>query len=507
MVVNWKIYSVRDLSGGLNRAVSEFLQAKDEFRRLANWCLDDIGGLKKTYGYVQRGSNITNATSILGLTPFYYGSNKKQLAVVDLSTGSSDVYVYDSGSNSWNAEGLSLSSGAEAEFANFLDGLFMVNYSDATRFYDGSTWYTTTNVTGAPKSKYIMSYRDRLYLLNLDVSGTAHQSRVAYSSLPDDSYHITWDMSSDGQWFDVSPKDGDQIMGVGKNFDRLLIFKENTLWRYDTNTLYQFPGAVGTNSHRSIQNVLDWTIYFHKTGIYGVRYNEVVKLSRPVDEFIEGVSAVNLDRVCAYTDNDHYIIYLGDINNTRTGLKVENCVLDLDVAKMRWAERSLNKSPLVFATYRYDRSEVDYDDSSVTYDDADTFYDGLASAEDMIFFGDNTGKVFMLDKSTTTQDGSAITAMFESPNYYFAGIHLKGELQAVKFYLRNARRIRLYYSIDDKPWMPAVPYRVDGENIIYNFKRGTIANRIRFKGIDNGTGKNAKVLGWDIFYTPTTEVI
>lgn len=507
MAVNWRIFSVRDLSGGVNRAVSEFLQAKDEFRRISNYNLDTIGALTKDTGYSQRGDNIANATEILGLTPFYYGANREQLAAVDLSTGNADIYKYLPSSNSWSAAGLSLASGEKVEFANFLDGLFMVNYSDDTRFYDGSTWSTSTNVSSAPKARYVISYRNRLYLLNLDVSGTSHSSRVAYSSLPDDSYNITWDMSSGGQYFDVSPKDGDVITGVGKNFGRLLIFKENSLYRYDTNTLYQFPGAVGTNSHRSIKNVLEWTIYFHKTGIYGIRYNDVFRLSRPVQEFIDGVSAVNLDRIAAYVDGDHYIIFLGDIYNSNTGLGVSNCFLDLDVAKMVWREGNFNKTPRVFANYRYDRTSVTYDSSTVSYDESDVFYTGEASAKDMIFFGDNAGKVYMFDNTITTQDGDNISAFFETNNYFPAGIHLKGELQAIKFYLKNSRRIKLYYSIDDGPWKPAAPYNRDDRNIIYNFKRGVVANRIKLKGIDDGKGKSASVLGWDIFYTPTTEIL
>jgi len=67
------------------------------------------------------------------------------------------------------------------EFCTFLDGLFMCNYTDATRYYDGTSWSQITNVTDAPKAKYIANYNDRLYLANIDISGTTHNSRVISS--------------------------------------------------------------------------------------------------------------------------------------------------------------------------------------------------------------------------------------------------------------------------------------------------------------------------------------
>lgn len=503
---NWQIYPIRDLSGGMQMAVSPFLVSSDELYLVKNWDLEEIGSLEKSSGYEQRGNTISGATNIAGLAPFYYGDNQKEVVAVD--TGSAiDMYTYTPSDNTWTAQSLSLTTGTRFEFATFLDGLFAVNRIDSSYFFDGTTWSTSTNLTGAPKARYVIPFLDRLYMANLDISGTEHPSRVALSSLPDASYNITWDTSDTGLYFDVSPKDGDVIKGLGKNFNRLLIFKEESLWRYDTNTLYQFPGAPGTNNSRTIVNVLDWTIYFYKDGIYGVRGNEVVKLSRAIRPIIDGVQSTNLDKLCAYGDGDYYKIYLGDVENSKEGISIDNCVAILDVANQRWAIGSLGHAPTVFARYRDDRSEVTYNDTSYDYDYADKTYDGLVSAEDFIHFGDDTGKIYQISDTAKDFAGTRIRSYFETHNYYIAGVESRAQIHALKAYVDRGRRLKLYYSIDDGPWKPILKYKIFNKELYFEFPQGLEGNRVKLKGTDNSVGLGNKVYGFDIFYTRLNRII
>ncbi len=504
MATNWQIFSVRDLSGGVNRSPSEFLQGQDEMRMAINWGLKEIGALKKDGGYLRRGSDVESVTTVLGLTPFYYGSGQKQIAVLG-KAASADAYVYNPSTDAWAAQGLSLTAGAKAEFSNYLDGVFMTNYSDSPRWFDGSTWSTSTNLTNAPKARYCQRYFNRMYFANLDVSGTAHPSRVALSSLPDESYHITWDMSEG--YFDVSPKDGSPITGLGENYHRLLIYKENGIWRYDTNSLYVFPGAVGTTSQRSIANVLGWTIAYHPSGIYGVMEDEVVKLSRAVDDIIAGVLSSNVYNICAGAIDDVYYIYLGDVLNSSAGIDIKNCVLKLDVAKMKWTVGSFSHTPLIFAPYRYDRTNITYNNASYSYNSPGVFYNGVGFAQEEMYFGDNTGKIYRFSKEATTFAGEPIAASFETPNYYFAGQHRRGILQAIRFYVKQGRRLKLFYSLDDGPWLPVEKYKREKNQLFFTFKSDTVANRVKIKGIDNGVGEPATILGYDFFYTPLTQLI
>ena len=421
------------------------------------------------------------------------------------SYNQADIYVFNPADNTWTPQYQNLSSGSKIEFCTFLNGVFSVNFDDATRYYNGTSWSKTTNVASAPKAKYIMNYNDRLYLAYIDVTGTTHNSRVIASSLPDTSYNITWDVSATGPWFDVSPLDGDVITGLGKNFNRLLIFKEKGLWKYDTNSLYQFPGAPGTQNNRSIQNVLDWTLYFNTSGVYGLQGDTVTNVSRAIKPIIDGVQSVNLDRICSYTSGDHYYLFLHDVINEEAGINIPNCLIDLDVARMRWTVQSLTDTPTVFGTYRNSRTEITYDDTNTEYDYVNQSYDGYTSAADFIYFGDDLGKVYQLDTSYDF-DGATINSYFETINYYIAGIEKRCELQSLKIYTEKGRRCRFFYSIDGGDWKPIVRYEYRNGEIYYTFESGLVINHIKLKCVDNSTGDRPAIKGFDFFFTQSYEI-
>jgi hypothetical protein len=506
-MINWEIYTIRDLSGGMKWDTSPFLTDKKSLKYIVNFNTDKNGMFEKDTGYAQHGTGIAGATYIKGLTPFFYTGNQKFVAAED--NGSRvDMRVFNPSAGTWDAQSLSKTTAFNYEFATFLDGLFCVNYADATMFYNGTSWSTTTNVTNAPKAKYVVAYLDRLYLLNVDISGATHTSRVVMSSLPDPTaYTITWDTSDAGTYFDVSPKDGDQIMGAGKNLNRLLIFKEDSLWRYDTNTLMQIPGMPGTNNHRTIKNVLDWTIYFHKTGIYGISPDQTAKLSRDIQPIIDGVSSNTLDKLCAYSDGDNYKIYLGDIYNEVDHIQINKCVAVLNVAKNRWRIETLEDRPSIFSKYRDDRSDLTYNDSGTEYDYYDKSYDALMSANDYFFFGTSDGKIFKFDNTITTQNTLKVRSFFETWNHYFAGVQGRGQLHALKFYMSNAKRAKLSFSIDDGEWQPISRYTDNKGEIYYQFKDGVVGNRIKLKGSENGIGERVRLYGIDVFFTPQANII
>lgn len=445
-------------------------------------------------------------SSIKGLAPYYYTDNQKFIVAQDDGTRV-DMYLYNPGTGVFTPQSLTQTQGFQYEFATFLDGLFCVNHGDSTIFYNGTSWSTSTNVTNAPKAKYIMPYLDRLYLLNVDISGTEHTSRVVSSSLPADDYTITWDTSDTGNYFDVMPRDGDAITGVGKNFNRLLIFKEESLWRYDTNTLAQIAGAVGTNNNRTIQNVGGWTIYFHKTGVYGIDSSQVIKLSRDIQPIIDGVASTELEKMCSYVDGDNYCIYFGDINNDVENIHIERCMGVFNTALNKWRLKTLAHRPTIFAKYRDDRSDLTYDDSSTNYNAIDKSYNGIVSANDYIFFGTDEGDIFKFDREINTQDGSKIRAYLETANYFPYGVHGRLQFHALKFYMKSAKRVRLAYSIDDGPWKPVVRYSQTNSEIYYQFNETVIGNRIKFKMSENGIGERIKINGIDVFYTAQGNIV
>jgi hypothetical protein len=502
MIPNWQILQVHDLSDGTNILSTDFISAPTELDIIVNWNLNKIGALTKIPGYTARGNVPSGVTEVLGLTNYYYSTGQAQLAVLG-KAASADIYIFNPATNTWTAQSQNLTSGARTHFATFLDKLFMVNGNDTNRVYDGSTWSENGSVLNSPKAKYVVNYMSRLYLLNL----VGYPSRFLTSTVADFTNAISWDTSSTGPYGDVSPQDGDEIMGGIINFNRLLIFKEKTLFRYDTNGLFQFPVAPGTTSPESIQNCLDFTLYFHPTGIWSIKgnyyigANAVEKVSRPIQPIIEGVSSQFLDKICAWVDGDHYYCYLGDISNPEANIYITNCIVDLDVARGKWRVGSLSVAPHVASTYRDDRSATTYDDATVTYDSTNKTYDGLVSAQNFVNIGDSLGQVYLFDNSLTF-NGTTINSYFETHNYYPAGVHARMQLQALKIYSYKGRRCRFFYSVDDGPWQPIVKYEYRNGEIFYTFPQSQINNRVKLKCVDNSTGDRPQIKGFDIFWTP-----
>ena len=484
-----------DFSGGVNQAVARLVMAPNECETLENAELKKIGPISKVKGYSQRGADVSTGYEILGMCSGYKADGTmKQIAVADGAT-SSDAYTYNPITNVWTPHNLSLSTGSKAEFESFLDGFFMVNFTEATRWNDFTQWYTTTNVTNAPKGKYIKLYLSRIYI-GYGVSGAStYPSRVYYSDLPS-SGTIAWDNTEN--YFDVDADDGDVIKGLGENANRLLVFKENSMHRYDTNSRYKVPGSPGTVSQRSVKNILGWTLYLHNSGLWGYDGTKSTLLSRRVKDIIDGIATKNLGDANAWTKGDHYYLYLGDINNSDTGLQIDNCLLDYDVAKNSFAWRSLEKDPLVFESYRDDRSDIAYDSATVSYNDAETTYSGILTTEERVFFGASDGAVYQFDTGRDF-DGTDIPLTIETKDYYLGKPSSYKLLQKVYIFVDSGEGIQVQYKMDDRNWNTLG--RVSKTQSELVFPTASRCNRVKFRISEASSGDTFSFEGLDIHFT------
>jgi len=488
-----------DFSGGVNQSVSRLLMADNELEIVQNGELEKVGSISKVRGYTQRGSDVNTGYDILGAVYGYKPSDgtQKQIVIAD-GAANSDAYTYNPITGAWTIHNLSLTTGAKAEFEYFLDGFFMVNFEDATRWNDLTQWYTTTNVTNAAKAKYIKLYKSRIYLAYVVSGGSTYPSKITYSDLPS-SGTIAWDDSVN--YFDVEEEDGDVIRGLEVNADRLLIFKENSLHRYDTNTRYKVPGCPGTVSQRSVKNIQGWTLYLHHTGLWGYDGSSSTLLSRRIKDIIDGVSTKNLVNACAYVKGDHYYLYLGDIINSAKGLEIDKCLLDYDIAKNAFTWRSLEKTPTVFEKYPDDRTNVTYDLATVSYNDSDVAYGGLISSEERMYFGATDGAVYQVDTGRD-YDGTDIPFFVETKNYYLGQPSFYKMLQKVQIYVNSGKGIQVQYKLDDKDWRTLG--RVGDTQSELIFKAASRCKRVKFRFSEASSGGRFSIEGLDIFFTPET---
>lgn len=487
-----------DFSGGIQQAVGRILTSDNEFPQALNGELETVGPVSKVRGYTQRGSTVNAGYNILGAISGYKSDGTMKQIVIADGASNSDAYTYNTVTNTWTPHLLSLTTGAEAEVEYFLDGFFLVNFEDVTRWDNYTAWSTTTNVTNAPKAKYIKLYNSRIYLAYVVDSGTTYTSRVIYSDLPSGSpYTISWNNTVN--YFDVDSDDRDVIKGLAVNSNTLLVFKENALYRYNTNTLYKVPGAPGTVSQRSVKDLQGMTLYLHSSGIYMYDGSTSKLISRKIKDVIEGISTKNLTNACAYTKGDHYYLYVGDINNTKTGLTIDKCLIDFDIAKNGFMLRSLVDEPTIFFTFRDDRSAIAYNDATLTYNSSDTTYNGLISSETRVFFGTTDGVVYQQDNGNSF-NGTDIPFSLETKDYYLGYPAVYKLFQKVHIFVDGVRAITVQYKLDDGDWKTLGKVKRTQSELI--FPAGSRGKRIKFRILESSSGDRFSFEGFDVYFVP-----
>ena len=346
-------FHIHDLSGGMDATTDPALLNETQMAKIINGDLGRVvGAVSKRMGYKLEGEAVAPATDILGLGNLAKPDGTHKVVAVC----GSDCYVYDNVNGKWDAQNQSLTGNLKAEFRTYLDYLFMVNYSNDTRVYDGSSWSTTVNLSaasgspsGAPRAKFIEVYQNKVYLANVVIQPNAYPSRVYLSSLPNSSYEIDWDTTEyTGDYFEVDTNDNDMIRGLGTNSNRLLIFKEYSLHTWDNYSRSKVQGAPGTTSHRSIVNIDDWTYYFNRDGVFRWNGGTVQYISEPVKHYVRGISAATGYGVCAGEKNKHYLLYLGEVRNEKEGIEERRVLLDFDTTKGVWSINTLQTRPTVF---------------------------------------------------------------------------------------------------------------------------------------------------------------
>jgi hypothetical protein len=379
-----------DLSGGVQIRSNKYLQAKNQVLRAENVVGDTVGSFTKRKGYAQIGSQITASQDILMNTEFQFGSapHRQHLVVCD---GASNSEVYVNLGGVWTSQSQSLTTGAKARGTDFLDHFFLVNYEDDTRSYSGTTWSTTKNVTSAPKAKFVESYRARLYLFNLNVSGTPFPSRFLPSSLPDSSNEISWDHDNDRQ--DVETNDGDEITGVTKNSGDLIIFKENSMHKFDgtfgATSLRPISWKFGTVSQESVVSDENLILFYSRKGLCIYNGGQPQLVTRPIQPIVDRVDQTTLGDICSGIYGNHCLCYVGNLTSSLPGdsSALTNVVIDYDISQN-------------LTTYH------------TVADAIRNFGDYVSGGAKLLSFGNNDGEVLTWDQGST-DNGTAINTNIE----------------------------------------------------------------------------------------------
>lgn len=288
-------------------------------------------------------------------------------------------------------------------------------------------------------------------------------------------------------YFDVRTNDNDTIKGIGENSDRLLIFKLNSLHRYNESSLFQVGEYPGTSSHRSIVNVDGFTFYFHgsdlkRTGIYMYDGSSVVKISTAIQPYIEGIDPSWYPSVVGWREGHWYRLWVEDISNAQRGLSVTNAVLSYNVMDNKWSIDPFSKA--VWAATRYREGNVD-----------------------AVFFGDDNSEIFTTP-SGFSFDGNPIPWAIETGVHYPEGSEMLNRFNRVQIISRDARGVQIRYKLYNHPfgvddqWLPLGDIKDDKTEIMlpttHNWASG-FNIRLEEDGIREPTQFIEKIT---MFYTP-----
>ena len=316
---------------GLQTTTNSFLRKDSQLELSINVHGDLIGSLTKRLGYTAIGTGS--------------GSTGKGLhSYVRQADGTTKLFRASNGNlDYWNgASWINCTTYTPADatvyMKTYIDQMFVVGANASTLMspinVTGTTASTSTNLTSAPKGKFVEVFNDQLYFGNVEVGGTKFPSRMYYCALPDSTTEsiITWPALN---YESIYPHNGDVITGLHTNkyLNQLLIFKNNSIHAWDSYRIRDL-GNVGTNSQKSVVTINYTTFYFSpRRGVYSYNGLTPTLVSRAVDKWIKGIQDPSV--VCAAGEDDRiYKLYVGTC--VVDGVTYANCEIRYAVNDNAW---------------------------------------------------------------------------------------------------------------------------------------------------------------------------
>ena len=305
--------------GLLNVATSDFLMKDDELSACKNvWCYS-LGTLEKVPGYEKADSSQVIDDKDVNYLHHYYQPSSKVDRLLACSDSGSDYIIEYRTIGAWAAVTSGTHTGragAECDMENFIDKVFMVGY-DAGTFLTNATITTTTmatsdgtNLTNMAQGKYIVRYKDLLYVLHSYSGATLYPSRVYYSSAPT-AGAITWTPSTD--FIEFGYDDGDEITGGVEALDRLIVFKHYSMWKYDESERKKIA-EVGCDSYRSIVKIDQIPYWTNRYGAWRWRGGPPELISAKAQPFFDAVTQTTLgNQIGTIYNGFEYRVFIGTV--------------------------------------------------------------------------------------------------------------------------------------------------------------------------------------------------
>lgn len=283
-------------SGGLNLRDSYEQMEPNQAYDLLNVAFDNKGGVKSRPGYAAFTAAGTNRYD--SMAAFYTTGGIKHL----VCGAGNRLEVFDSTGTAVTSSTSTSPTASPHYFARFggptKTVLYAANGTDKLRTWDGSAWAvpTFTGLTDSPKGKYLAVTPWDNRLVNARRSGTSGGNNPSTVCFSDPSVPDTWQTYN---WVDVTPGDGEQIMGMCVFNNYLIVFKESHYFVFYGTTINPEDGTPEFN-YRAVESGIglaapnalcvapDGVYFLSDNGIYKTDGGLPVLVSGLIDSLFTG---------------------------------------------------------------------------------------------------------------------------------------------------------------------------------------------------------------------------
>lgn len=285
-----------------------------------------------------------------------------------------------------------------------------------------SSFGANVNISTA---KDVCQYQNYLFFLNVTFNGTVERSRLVWCNIKDD---LTWLATS---FIDISRNDGQQGMRLQALGDRLVIFKERSIYNLfftgDADipfTVQESDSNVGCVAQFSVQEIENGLIFLSHDGFYYYDSNNSYKISLQIQTTLlaYNLTRFNQARSMVQKNKNRYFCSLPSSGQTNNDTVV---VWD-------W---QLN----AFSLY-----------AGMAVNSMSTVY--VSAIDERIYFGDYSGFVYRMD---TGSDDYPLNVQTAITSYYYTNwknfddlVDQKGIPNIVIYYQSNNATMTLVYSYD-----------------------------------------------------------
>jgi len=368
--------------------------------------------------------------------------------------------IYHYTASTWTDSSQADTTGLATRFITFLDIVARLNGTDAVVCSaNGTSWGAQAALDSAnfPVGGYGTVYKDQVI-----VAGVSGDEDTLYISSVPSAGAISWTVNN--RTITINPEDGQNITAFGEIGGLLLVWKDRSMYTWNNRaTEADELVNVGCSSQESVALCGNALAFFNNKGVWLTNGSQPVKISRPVQKWIEGMSSSYYSSVSAYGDEDHLFVSIGDC--TVDTVAYTNVVLRYSINTKEWA---------VFS-YAYEFKIFSLNDNDIVG-------------------GDDSGDVYQIESSALNDNSIDIKFDLQSHDMFWGSRGLKKEItERALAYSKDAQAL-LQVKIDDGDWKTIGTMVKDVSN--FNIKQplsgfkfkfrivGISTNRARLQGVE-----------------------